>query len=240
MEELKAKVAVAVLPSLTQIALKLSRGGFIDALDPAVEVLGVLVDAAKDVIDVFKEIGLIKKKAERPRERLEKADHALAAFDKKHDQIGPLTPQQYAERQKLVGAREEAFSQAYDSPSGTGNTRAMDTLSFRKRYAELDTRSTAEKVASFNPWTQLLAAINPQNDFIQKAAGENDGQRRLRTEFQGQEAFDKYRTKEAPQTVEGAVAANREFVELSRTVAQARSALDRLAKPAHSITGGTN
>lgn len=188
-EALKAKVGDAVIPALSELIPKLTEAAD-GGLDPFIEALGLGVEAMTGMVAFLKDVGIIKAKEKTHAEKAVEAEKALKAFDERRaGKIGPLTPAEAAEREKLVDAYASESSQIWETPSERG--KHMSGSEFAARYHELNPKMgmsqakyLAENLARDpNSWVG--------NEYLRGLAGETEQQRDLRRNFQAQLVGDK-------------------------------------------------
>ncbi len=116
-EMLKNKTSEELLPQIIELVPKFA--GLVDAMDPAVGVMGIFLEAVNGAADA---LGLIKKPS--AGDKLGKAKSELEAFETTLEKKGlNATPADIAKRDKLQAAVDAAANEAFavqDSRPGTG------------------------------------------------------------------------------------------------------------------------
>lgn len=194
-ESVKAAVAQDAVPALLKLAPAMTSLAE-TAIGPAIVVFTALVEAAGDVVDVFKTIGLLKEKQVTPEQKLKTAKEALANFDKAQG-IGAPTAEKAAERARLAAAVDAAEKGVYNTVTlGKGDNKPLTADEFAKRYVEAANPVDLEdkdKRDAIDAKAKALAgslARDPRdtfasNDWLQGISGENDAQKRIRQQYQG-------------------------------------------------------
>ena len=194
-ESIKAAVAQDAVPALLKLAPAMTSLAE-TAIGPAIVVFTALVEAAGDVVDVFKTIGLFKEHKATPEQQLKTAKEALANFDKAQG-IGAPTAEKAAERARLAAAVDAAEKGVYNTVTlGKGDNKPLTADEFAKRYVEAANPVDLEdkdKRDAIDAKAKALAgslARDPRdtfasNDWLQGISGENDAQKRIRQQYQG-------------------------------------------------------
>lgn len=235
MQELQAAVADNAVPVLKSLQ-KLFKGGEATAmLEPLAVVLTALVEAAGDVVSVFKVIGLIKPKEITRDEKLAKAQRELADYEKKQV-TGPETVSDLAVHNRLKAAVEAADT----GPGGVRQIGAgrMTQDEFAKRYSEASGTSGEDLEGQRVKGIGLAAALQKDpmdalasNDWLQGVSGENKNQQQIRRDFQGQVSAEGTAPNAGVAAANAAAdRANRQLAEMAASAQAAKAALDKLAQ----------
>lgn len=201
-ESVKATVSKEAVPALLKLAPAISTLAE-TGIGPAIVVFTALVEAAGDVVDVFKTLGILKTKTVTPEERLKNAQADLDKYNKGLG-IGVATPEQASERARLQAAIDQADKAAYTTTNvakGDGGKNAqafMTPEEFAIKYtnaANPDDLEDADKREAIRGKAAALAASlkrNPadamaSNDWLQGVSGENEDQKRARQAYQAEQ-----------------------------------------------------
>jgi hypothetical protein len=252
-ESMKATVSQEAVPALLKLVpsiTSLAEAG----IGPAVVVFTALVEAAGDVVDVLKTIGLLKDKTQTPEQRYQKAKKDLDAFNAKTEKrIGPLSPAEFAEKadleRKLAAADAEAYTVASVDTKTKGAGKGPHLLTaeeFATKYSaavDADDFDDEEKRSAIGLKAKTLAnslSQNPNdvlasNDWLQGLSGENEKQRAIRQQFQADSTVRNAGGGEA-----GSGGSDGGSSELRAAAAELKTAAKALqaAKGQPSITGG--
>lgn len=194
-ESIKAAVAREAVPAILKLAPTITT--LADNIGPAITVFVALTEAAKDVVDVLKMIGILKEKTMTPEERLTKAKADLAKYNQEVGSGISDTPEERSKRMALIAAVEAADKQAFTTVEpGKGQNAPLTRDEFVKRYVESadpgDLEDASKRDAIEAKARALAASLQrdptdtlASNDWLQGLSGENEMQKRARQQYQG-------------------------------------------------------
>jgi hypothetical protein len=249
-ERLKAQVSESVVPALTRIVPKLA--GMEGAIDPAITVFEALVEAAGDVVDLFKFLGLIHPKVVTPAEQMQKDKKSLEDFNASTgSKIGPLTAAQFDEKTKLEAAVKAGDEAAWTKPVAVGagkSRRQLDPEEFAKAYAGAATNyapdASPEQAAKMRAAEEASAKALAQKLVTDPSAyneQENQAQRKIRENYLGNGGEDEGNPASPPAPTDKGAGGDSGAIALNQAAKALTSAADALkAGKQASITGGTN
>lgn len=136
-EEIKSRVGSDVVPALLDLTKALTAHP--EFFQPFITAIGVTSEALLGLADFLKEQGLIKPKEKTYAKQQEEAETALKKFDSEHP-TSPLSPQETAEREKLVKTAADAKDKAWTAPP----KQMMSEEEFKKAYIAAGNPEDAE------------------------------------------------------------------------------------------------
>jgi len=199
-ESVKAAVAQEAVPAILKLAPALSSIAD-TVLPPVLTTFVALAEAAGDVVDVLKEIGILKTKRMTPEEQLKKAKADLDTYNKKVGSGINDTAAERAQRMRLIAAVDTADKAVYTTTNvakGDGGKNAqplMTEAEFAKKYVEaanpMDLNDEDKRSAIEDKARALAASLAKDpadamasNDWLQGLSGETEEQKRARQQFQ--------------------------------------------------------